>query len=103
MKKMILATLLVALFMGLSEYAGAHPRHRQRNQVHRIKEGVRNGEITRHEARHLKKEQRHIASMKRNARADGHVSPRERARIARAEHRASKNIFYAKHNRHQRY
>jgi len=103
MKKMIMATLFVALLVGISATTEARPDFRQRHQKHSIHRGVRSGQITPREAHRLHKEQRHISSIKRKAYADGYVTHRERARIVKAERRAHRNIYVAKHNRHRRY
>ena len=65
---------------------------RSRIQHKRIAQGVRSGELTRNETRQLASEQRNIRLEKREARADGIVTPRERREIRRDERRANRNI-----------
>lgn len=69
------------------------------NQQKRIAQGVRSGEITRHELMQLKKEQRHIRQFARRAHADGHFDRWERHNLKDMRQRASKHIYRAKHNR----
>jgi uncharacterized membrane protein YebE (DUF533 family) len=70
----------------------------QVNQQRRIVEGERTGQITPAEAKRLENEQRRIQAEKRVARADGHVSPRERRIIKTDQRRASRDIYRAKVN-----
>jgi len=71
-------------------------------QHRRIAEGVRSGELTRHETRQLARQQRRINNEKREARADGVVTAHERRKIRRHERRANRNIHRKKHNRRER-
>lgn len=76
---------------------------RQARQDYRIHEGVRRGEITRHEYRRLEREQGHIRRLERNAEADGHVSHYERARIRAAQNAASRHIYNEAHDGNRRW
>jgi hypothetical protein len=72
---------------------------RQMHQQHRIMQGAHSGELTRHEARRLERQQRHIARSEARMRASGNgLSPAERARLNREQDRASANIYAKKHN-----
>ena len=71
---------------------------RERHQSRRIREGVRNGSLTRREAARLYRQQNRIRRHERRVRADGTVTARERARLQRQENRASRNIYRKKHN-----
>lgn len=72
--------------------------NRQHRQSHRIRAGLRSGDITRGEARQLKRQQARITKMERRYTADGHLSHRERARLERAQDRAGRKIRHARHN-----
>lgn len=80
--------------------ATATPRvdARQAEQAQRIEQGRASGELTRHEAHSLKREQRHIARAKARAQADGVVTAKERARLARLQDHASRDIARDRHN-----
>ena len=65
---------------------------RQRNQEHRIQQGLSSGRLTRDEYRVLTREQRQIARMESRAMVDGRLSYRERAEIERAQDQANQNI-----------
>ena len=106
MKQVIFAaTLLIAMFV--TTIAEAHGRHntrqKQRNQHHRIQQGVRSGQLTHMEARQLRAQQTKVKHYKRMAMADGRVTHNERMMINRAQHNAGKNIYRQKHDRQTRY
>ena len=79
---------------------GIHKR--QSNQVRRIKQGVRSGELTRAETVRLGKQQVKINRQKRHFKADGTFTKRERVAVHKRQHRASKNIYRKKHNNRRR-
>jgi len=64
----------------------------------RIVNGLRTGQLTWGEYRHLEREQARIARDERRAKADGYVSPYERNRLNRELDRASGDIYRLKHN-----
>lgn len=94
MKKVI---LFFALMVGVSFITAAQTQI-QANQTSRIKHGVVNGEITRKEAKILKKQQRHIQQEKILAKADGVVTRREKANIRRDQKIANRSIYVQKHD-----
>jgi hypothetical protein len=71
---------------------------RQAHQQARIADGVADGSLTRPEARHLQKQQRHIRHAERHAKADGVVTAQERHRLHRLQDRASRHIHHQKHD-----
>lgn len=106
MKQVILAaTIFGAMFIGLSADAQTRtPRinKHQYNQHARIKQGVRSGELTRHEARGLKMQQAKIRHYKQMAKADGKINRSERKMIYHAQKNANRNIYHKKHNNRYR-
>jgi hypothetical protein len=102
MKIKILGGLLIAAlaFTSIAEAQTRTPviNQRQRNQNSRINHGVRSGELTRNETRHLRTDERHISRDKRMAKANGHVSRAERQHLRRDENRTSRAIYRDKHN-----
>ena len=72
--------------------------HREHRQERRINQGVRSGELTRNEARHLRGDERKIREDKRMAKADGHVTRGERRYLRHEENRTSRAIYRDKHN-----
>jgi hypothetical protein len=75
---------------------------RQAAQRVRIADGRRSGEVTRVEAVHLNRQQRHIRRIERRAKTDGEVTVVERRRLNRKQNRANRNIRRAKHNSRDR-
>lgn len=75
---------------------------RQHHQQQRIGQGVRSGELTRGEAHHLQREQRHIRQEERAYRSDGHLSRAERSDLHHDQNRASRHIYNEKHDGQQR-
>lgn len=102
MKIKIFGGVLVAA-LAITSMAEAQTRtpvinHREHRQERRINQGVRSGQLTRNEAHHLRNDEHRISAEKRIAKADGHVSPAERAQIRHDENRTSRAIYRDKHN-----
>ena len=74
---------------------------RQDYQQDRIEHGIRDGQITRSEAYRLEQGERAIDRAQARARADGVVTPQERARIDRMTDRESREIYQQSHDRQQ--
>ena len=75
---------------------------RQQNQKDRIQQGVKSGELTKREARKLRKEEKEIRKEKRAAKADGTVTKQERKAIRKDERKASRDIAKQKHDKQKR-
>lgn len=98
-KKVWLGIMFCSLLVWTGNALASGPvSERQTRQQQRIERGVRNGNITRAELKHLKKEQRHIAQFKRRAQRDHRITLHEGRRINRMQDRASDNIYHYKHN-----
>ena len=101
-------TIFVAAFMlvaiNLQAPAQTTPKvtQRQKNQQARIKEGIKSGELTRPEAAKLEGEQAKVQAEKRMAKADGKVTPAERAKLRHDQNKASRHIYKEKHDREER-
>ena len=68
-----------------------------------IRKGFRQGQVTRREARKLRKQQLNIQRNKRRMiRNDGRVGRRERRMLRRQQKRANRSIWKARHNRRHR-
>jgi hypothetical protein len=107
MKRLLPVFAIALVSLTLAGAASANTRtprvnHRQHRQHVRIHDGVRSGELTRREARALRRGQLHIRRLEMRAKADGVVTRAERARIARAQNRQSHFIWRLKHNRRDR-
>lgn len=106
MRKFALAATLALI--ATTTVASAHDRQseidrREWRQEQRIRQGVRSGEITRGEYRHLETEQARIRQMERNALRDGHIDRYEAARIREAQNNASRHIYRESHDSQRRW
>lgn len=72
----------------------------QRNvaQQQRIEQGVQSGQLTNRETASLERGQARVNRAEARAGADGHVGPREQARVQARENHQSHRIFHKKHN-----
>jgi hypothetical protein len=102
------STLLLVLMMGALPAQGltasdlpSTPRidYRQASQQQRINEGAASGELTRHEAAGLQKEQARIQKAEEKALGDGRLTRSEERRIEAMQDRASANISSQAHDR----
>lgn len=104
MKQIIfVASLAGALFISTIAEAQPHSRKNinrvQKEQRQRIQQGVRNGSLTKAEAKQLRGEQMKIGHYKQMAKADGRMNGRERMFIRDQQARASRHIYAQKHDR----
>jgi Spy/CpxP family protein refolding chaperone len=103
MKALRVLFLAVAMTALTASIAAAHsqtPRvdRRQAVQHARIQGGVQSGALTRGEAARLRAGQAHVRRVERRAKADGVVTPRERAKLDRKQDTQSRRIARLKHN-----
>ncbi len=71
---------------------------RQRNQQQRIRQGVKSGELTKHETRRLEREEGKIQADKLQAKSDGKVTKHERKQLHKELNKTSKDIYKQKHD-----
>lgn len=105
MKSLKMATIFVSLLIAgsvLAQTSTPIVDQRQDNQRARIRDGVKSGELTKREAARLRAEQRGISAEKQMAKADGVVTPAERAGLRRDQNRASRDIARQKHDTQKR-
>jgi len=103
MKKNLFAAGLVLAFVSVASVASAQTatpvvKERQENQQKRIAEGVKDGELTAKETKHLEAREVKIQHDKKEAKADGVVTKQERAQLHREQNRASRAIYRQKHD-----
>jgi hypothetical protein len=75
---------------------------RQHNQRERIASGVRSGELTMRETRHLAAGQVHLNRAEKRAKSDGVVTKRERAHLQHEANQQSRRIHRQKHDAQDR-
>jgi len=100
MKKLLIVITIIGLGLSSAAAQTATPKvtKRQIRQQERINEGAKSGELTRREGKRLEHQQMKIEADKEKAKADGVVTPRERAKLKHEQNRASRNIYRKKHN-----
>lgn len=92
-------TMTVFCAAGFSQTTKKQVNKRQVTQHKKINQGVKSGELTKKEAAQLKAQQRNINQTKKAAKADGVVTPKEKAIIKKKQNNAAKNIAKKKHNK----
>lgn len=75
---------------------------RQHNQRERVQQGVRSGELTRRETRHVAEEQRDIRQLERAYKSDGTLTGAERRDLHHEQNQASRDIYRQKHDAQDR-
>ena len=101
MRKAISFLIAAVFVLGASAVSMAGQRGingREYREQRRINQGIRSGELTRREAARLQAGLARIRIDERFARADGHLSYRERARLNRELNRESHAIHHQKHD-----
>ena len=96
-KSLVIVALAVAITA--PAFAGT-PRlnEREANQHARIHQGVVSGELTRPEARRLRAGEARLNYNEARAKADGVVTPAERARLHNEANHESERIYRQKHD-----
>jgi len=97
------AAMASMLFVSLA-YAQADTPvidQRQLNQEQRIDHGTVTGVLTEREAKRLIVQQEQIKRMEDKAKSDGMVTTKEKARLHKAQDRASRHIARQKHDRQE--
>ena len=79
-------------------------QHRKHNQQARIHEGVKSGELTKGEAKHLEKQEHALNKEERQMRKEngGKLTAADRAKLNRQQNHLSKEIYKDKHNNKKR-
>ena len=96
----IFLTITGFLFVD-SAFAGRAGK-RQVKQQKRIHQGVKSGEITKKEFKYLEREQAKLQKSKKRALSDGELTKKEKIRLEHKQNKASRHIYRAKHNDHDR-
>jgi hypothetical protein len=98
MKTIIVASLVLAVTSGAAFAGTPLINARQNGQAHRIFKGVQSGNLTFNETQKLVAGQARVQNLENQAKADGVVTPYERARIHTAQSVQSARIFIKRHN-----
>jgi len=93
-----LITTLMATTLLIPVYGEGVLKQREENQHARIKDGVKDGTVTKKEDAKLKQEQHQIHQDVKAAHADGKVTKKEAVHITREQDKASRDIYKQKHD-----
>jgi hypothetical protein len=91
--------LTIALFSSVFAFSQQKEDWNLRGERKRTAQGIQSGEINKKEAAVIHKQARDVKQAKRNALADGVVTPKERAKVAVQDRQLDRTIKRAKHNR----
>lgn len=100
----LLGILLVAGLTG-EAFAGTKGKvvnKRQNHQMHRIGQGVKNGELTARETRKVLNGERLINRYEQKARSDGSINGQEFRTLQRMQNEQSRYIYKQKHDSQDR-
>jgi hypothetical protein len=104
MKKTIL--LLSIFLFGVSGlFAQSGNKMLQKKQVpqeKKIEQGIKKGEITKIEAKKLLKQEKKLNQLKKNAKVDGFISQKEKAKLKKESKKTNRKIYKEKHNKQKR-
>lgn len=99
MKTKLIISVALLLVIGVTSATAQQYRDRARNERQRIIGGMKSGELNKSEAWRLSREQRDIHRDYRHyKRNDGRISPRERRHLRHEQRKASRHIYWYKHN-----
>jgi len=91
-------TLMVSVPVLADEPASPGINKREHRQKERIKEGVQSGQLTKKEARHLRREQKRIKAKEAAMKSDGTLTKGERKELQQDLNEASEHIAEQKHD-----
>jgi hypothetical protein len=94
--------LAAVAFLSIATISAEAQTGKAKRQHHRIKQGVKSGELTHAEAKNLRNDQKEIREEKKEAKADGIVTPAERKELRKAKRKESREIYRKKHNKRDR-
>jgi cellobiose-specific phosphotransferase system component IIB len=98
--------LIIALLISTSVMAQSIKtpiiEKKQNNQINRIEQGVKSGELTKHETKVLLKQEAKLQQHKKMAKADGVITKKERAILNKEANKLSSKIYKQKHDKQQK-
>jgi hypothetical protein len=95
MKNLVLS---FAILTSVLSFAQQREDRNLRGERKRVAQGIKSGEIKPREAIAIEKQARDVKQAKRAAAADGQITVKERAKIARQDKQLDRTIYRKKHN-----
>jgi len=104
MKKLIALTITGLLTATAFADGPKTIQERKHNQQARIHQGVKSGELTKGEAKHIEKQEHALNKEEREMRKEngGKLTAADRAKLNRQQNHMSKEIYKDKHNNRKR-
>lgn len=102
-KTVLILTILLIGTSGLFGQTGAKilkKKHAQ--QLKKIENGIKSGEITKVETKKLIKQERKQTKLNKKAKADGFISPKEKFKLKKEVKKLDKKIYKEKHDKQKR-
>ena len=97
-----LAIAIVAILISFSVDAQQKEDMNFKGERKRVKQGIKSGEVTKREAKSIRKHAEDVKRAKVAAKADGKITAKERARIAKQDRQLDRTIYRKKHNNKKR-
>ena len=99
-KSIVFTAALAGMLVPVMKASAAEVDRRERHQQQRIAQGVKSGQLTARETRHIEHREAHINREIRRDRKEngGHLTNNEKAKINRQENSVSRQIYRDKHN-----
>lgn len=94
--------LAAVLAITLFSFTAANAQTGNKKDRARVKQGVKSGELTKHEVKEIRKIEKEKREDIREAKADGVVTAAEKKEIRKDERRSDRAIYRKKHNRRDR-
>ncbi len=102
-KTVLLVTIILFAASGLFAQSGNKMlKKKQVQQIKKIEQGIKSGEITKIEAKKLHKQKKKISVLKKNAKKDGFVSPKEKSKQKKEVKKMDGKIYREKHDKQKR-
>ena len=98
MRKVLLSLLLTGALCATA-FAQNPINRREHRERTLIRKGIQRGEITKQEARHLRKEQQRIERLEDRAKSDGNITRKEARKLDRALDKARRDIYKQSHDK----
>ena len=95
---MKIAAVVIAASLVAGSASAATIHQRRVNQQERIANGIETGQLSAREASRLEHQEARLGTELKYFRADGNLSPRERAIVTSQQNRLSREIYRQKHD-----
>lgn len=96
---LILTILLIATSGFFAQSSTKILKKKQAEQLKKIENGIKLGEITKIEVKKLRKQEKKISQLNKKAKTDGFVSPKEKAKLKKEVKKLDRKIYKEKNDK----